>query len=74
MQNGKLHISLNKLLTGRLDHWHFNTFQLVYDQFWNGTDPVSFSLDAQGKVAKLIWGGAELSKVPEGLTKGVAGR
>ncbi len=74
LQEGKLHVSLNNAMTGRLDHWHYDTFRWMYDQFWNGSDPVSFMLNEQGKVGKLIWGGAELTKVPEGLTKGVAGR
>ncbi|MFD2569165.1 serine hydrolase [Spirosoma soli] len=74
MQEGKLRLSLNSVLTGRLDHWHYDTFRLTYDQFWNGADPVTFSLDAQGKVAKLRWGGAELMKVPDSGGKGVAER
>jgi CubicO group peptidase (beta-lactamase class C family) len=74
LQNSKLHISFNTIVTGRLDHWHFDTFQLVYDQFWNGTDQVSFMLNAQGKVGKLLWAGAELTKLPEGVAKGVAER
>lgn len=73
IQKEKLHVSLNNTLTGKLDHWHFDTFQMVYDQFWNGRDPISFELNTQGKVAKLIWNGAELTKVPEGDGKAVAG-
>jgi CubicO group peptidase (beta-lactamase class C family) len=73
IQDGKLYVSLNKVMTGKLDHWHFDTFRLNYDQFWNGNDPVSFILNRQGKVARLIWSGAELEKVPDALDKGVAG-
>jgi hypothetical protein len=47
---------------------------LTYDDFWNGTDAVGFVLNAQGKVAKLNWNGAELTKAPGGAGKGVAGR
>ena len=72
MQDGKLHLSVNNLLAGKLDHWHYDTFRLTYDQFWNGTDQVNFLVNAQGKVGKLNWGGAELIKVPETMTKSVA--
>lgn len=65
MQHGKLRIVVNKVLAGNLSHWHFDTFRLTHDQFWNGTDTVGFVLDARGKVANLSWNGAELTKAPE---------
>lgn len=73
IQDGKLRISLNKVMTGLLDHWHFDTFRLTYDQFWNGNDPIIFMLNTQGKVAQLSWSGAELNKEPELPAKGTAG-
>ncbi|MVM37209.1 serine hydrolase [Spirosoma sp. HMF3257] len=74
LKEGKLYASINNLLTGYLNHWHFDTFRLTYDQFWNGKDPVIFSLDTKGKVAKLNSGGMELTKVPENAEKGMADR
>ena len=74
MQDGKLRMSLNTMLAGNLTHWHFDTFRLTYDQRWNGTDTVGFVLDAQGKAVKLSWGGAEFTKVPEGMIKSDTGR
>lgn len=74
LKDEKLRITLNSVLAGNLTHWHFDTFRLTYDQFWNGADVVGFVLDARGKVAKLNWGGAELTKVPERTAKGSAGR
>lgn len=65
MQNGRLRLVVNQVLAGSLTHWHFDTFRLTYDQFWNGTDTVGFVLDARGKVANLNWSGAELRKVPD---------
>jgi CubicO group peptidase (beta-lactamase class C family) len=70
MQDGKLHLSVNSLLTGRLDHWHYDTFRLTYDQFWNGTDPISFTLNIRGQVSKLNLAGAELTKAPETMLEG----
>ncbi len=74
LRDGKLYFSLNNLMTGYLTHWNFDTFRLTYDQFWNGKDPVSFMLNTQGKVAKLMGAGLELTKVPDGTGKGVAER
>ncbi|RYF59420.1 MAG: DUF3471 domain-containing protein, partial [Cytophagaceae bacterium] len=73
LRDGKLYFSLNNVMTGSLDHWHYDTFRLTYDQFWNGKDPVSFILDAKGKVAKLNNSGLELTKVPDNSSKGVQG-
>jgi CubicO group peptidase (beta-lactamase class C family) len=74
MQDSTLHLLVNNVLAGTLMHWHFDTFRLTYDQFWNGTDAVGFVLNTQGKVAKLNWAGAELTKVPESTGKVSGGR
>ncbi|MBN8821509.1 MULTISPECIES: serine hydrolase [unclassified Spirosoma] len=74
LKNGRLYASMNNILTGYLDHWHFDTFRLTYDQFWNGKDAISFILDQQGKVAKLTGGGMELTKAPEPSDKPVSTR
>ena len=60
-----LRLSINNLMSGKLEHWNFDTFRLNFDQFWYGHDLVSFILNSQGKVASLRWGGAELMKAPE---------
>lgn len=62
LRDGKLYFSLNRVMTGYLDHWHYDTFRLTYDQFWNGKDFVRFMLDAGGKVVKLTDAGLDLTK------------
>ena len=74
VRQGKLRMVVNKVLTGDLSHWHFDTFRLTYDQFWNGTDTVGFALDNQGKVARMSWGGVELTRVADNLRPNQAGR
>ncbi|GAB4018323.1 serine hydrolase [Spirosoma migulaei] len=69
-KDGKLYASINNLLTGYLEHWHFDTFRMVFDQFWNGKEPLSFILDTKGKVALVKGAGMELTKVPEDAQKG----
>lgn len=73
-KEGRLYAYINNLLTGYLDHWHFDTFRMVFDQFWNGKESVSFILDTKGKVARLNSGGMELTKVPENAGKGMVER
>ena len=74
LRDNKLYLSINNVMTGYLDHWHYDTFRVIFDQFWNGKEPVSFVLDTQGKVAKLTSSGLELTKAPEAMTKGMAER
>ena len=74
MPNGKLQLSMNNLLTGALNHWHYDTFRLAYDQFWNGTDSIIFTLNTQGTVQALFWNGIELTKIPETPAKAASGR
>lgn len=74
LKNGRLYASMNTVLTGYLDHWHYDTFRLTYDQFWNGKDTISFILDQQGKVAKLTGGGMELAKTPDPADKPISTR
>lgn len=74
LRNGKLYFSLNNVMTGYLDHWHYDTFRLTYDQFWNGKDLVRFVLDARGTVAQLNDAGLELTRVPDRPSKGIAER
>lgn len=69
LKDRKLHVAVNNLLTGFLTHWNFDTFHLPYDQFWNGTDAVSFQLNALGKVHTLTLSGAQFTKAPEPAAK-----
>jgi CubicO group peptidase (beta-lactamase class C family) len=74
LKDGKLYMAINNLITGYLSHWHFDTFRLVYDQFWNGKDLISFGISPQGKVVKITGGGMELTKSPESSGKNVSSR
>ena len=69
LRDGRLYVSINNVLTGYLNHWNFDTFRLVYDQWWNGKDFFSFELDTKGKVARVRGAGIELTKVPEGVAE-----
>ncbi|ADB37912.1 serine hydrolase [Spirosoma linguale] len=74
LRQGKLYVSINDIMTGRMEHWHFDTFRLVYDQFWNGKDLVSFVLDTQGKATTFKTFGLEFARAADTGGKGVAER
>ena len=72
LQAGTLRILVNNWLTGNLSHWHFDTFKLPYDQFWNRPGFITFALNPAGKVQKLVWNGAEFTHMPDKMGKGAA--
>ncbi len=60
--NGRLTGLLNKITTGTIEHWNYDTFRLVYDQKWKGKDYLSFRLNTDGKLSEVKLGGAVLKK------------
>ncbi len=53
----QLLLSLNDRATGKLEHWNFDSFQLVWDRKWYGKEYLSFHLGTDGKVSELLFGG-----------------
>ncbi|MGE0439317.1 MAG: serine hydrolase [Gemmatimonadales bacterium] len=47
-----------------LEHWHYDTFRARWDNPWQGTDLITFSLGTDGKVAGLTVGGVRLGRRP----------
>jgi CubicO group peptidase (beta-lactamase class C family) len=46
-------LELGPTLSGRLEHWHHDVFQVVWDRKWQGTSFVSFELGIEGEVKSL---------------------
>lgn len=51
--NGQLQAIMDERATGKLEHWNYDTFRLVFDHAWNGKAWVQFHLDTDGKVDYL---------------------
>jgi CubicO group peptidase (beta-lactamase class C family) len=47
---------------GALEHWSYDTFRLRFDARWRGWTLATFVLGADGKVASVRIGGAELTR------------
>jgi len=60
--NGQLSFIANSRATGRLEHWNYDTYRLLWDRKWNGKDFIQFQLDTDGKVSGMDMGGAVLAK------------
>ena len=57
MKDGRLIADLNGVVTGTLEHFHYDTFVMQYPEAWMGKGLITFHTAADGKVAKVEAGG-----------------
>lgn len=50
MENGHLVLDVAPKMVGDMEHWHYDTFRVVWRDHRDGTNLVTFSLDVDGKV------------------------
>ena len=53
----KMLFSLNGVVTGTMEHWHYDTYEISFDRAWYGEGKISFRMDASAKLSYLdFWG------------------
>lgn len=57
LEEGKLTLHFYPLFAGPMTHWHYDTFQVIWDDRSLDKDLISFTLGADGKVSELRWQG-----------------
>ena len=62
-EGNSLIISINNVVSARLDHWHYDTFSGWFDKRWWGKTKAQFKLDASGKATILEVEGMEFTRV-----------
>lgn len=62
--NGTLRFEAGKALTGPLEHWHYDRFRVRYDDRWQGTDGIAFTIGA-GTPTSLEFAGFTFRRVPD---------
>jgi hypothetical protein len=45
-----------------MSHWHFDTFEARWDNSWQGTDLVTFTMNGAGAGDGLRFGGRRLGR------------
>ena len=63
--NGKLRLDAGPALKGRLEHWQYDRFRASYDDRWQGTDIVAFTI-GDGVASALEIAGFTLKRVNGG--------
>lgn len=70
--DGALRLAAGPRLTSELEHWHYETFLARADRRWQGESLVVFSLDAEGRPARLELLGSVYERVPDETPDGQA--
>ena len=67
--SGKLRFSAGKALAGPAEHWQYDRFRVRYDDRWQGTDIVAFTI-GDGIPTALELAGVTLRRVPDSQASG----
>ncbi len=62
IEDGHLALQFGSQLHAPLEHWHFDTFEARWDNAWQGTDLVTFTMDAAGTIDGLWYAGRRLGR------------
>jgi hypothetical protein len=63
LENGRLRLRASSTHAGTLEHWEYDTFRLRWDNTWEGSDYVTFTIGRDGSPSRLDFGGAILRRV-----------
>jgi CubicO group peptidase (beta-lactamase class C family) len=62
LEDGRLSLRRGPYLRARLEHWHFDTFVARWENAWQGTTPVTFTMGGGGTVDGLTMSGRRLGR------------
>ncbi len=62
--NGTLRFDAGAALSGPLEHWHYDRFRVRYDDRWQGTDGIAFTIGA-GTPTALEFAGFTFRRMPD---------
>jgi hypothetical protein len=65
-QGGKLNVDFGPFNRGRLEHWQYDRFRAVWDDRWQGSDIVSFTIGSDGTASALEVAGLTFKRVTSG--------
>jgi CubicO group peptidase (beta-lactamase class C family) len=61
-QDGVLRYRLSSTQAGTLEHWQYETFRVVWDDWWRGRSTITFSVGPNGSADQLDVGGFSLRR------------
>ncbi|HEX6316475.1 MAG TPA: serine hydrolase [Gemmatimonadaceae bacterium] len=61
-ENGVLRYRLSSAIAGTLEHWQYDAFRVVWDDWWRGRSTITFSISPNGVADRLTVGNFELRR------------
>ncbi|NUQ10994.1 MAG: serine hydrolase [Gemmatimonadaceae bacterium] len=61
-ENGRLRYRFSSTQAGTLEHWQYDTFRVLWDDWWRGRTTVTFGVGANGSADRLDVAGFELRR------------
>jgi len=61
-ENGTLRYRLSSMMVGTLEHWQFDTFRVVWDDWWRGRSTITFGVGPNASADRLDVGNVELRR------------
>jgi hypothetical protein len=62
MEDGALRYRISPMLAGTLEHWQYDTFRVVWDDWWRGRSTITFGVGPNGSADRLDVGNFELRR------------
>lgn len=62
MENGALRYRFSSTQAGTLEHWQYDTFRVVWDDWWRGRSTITFVVGPDGAADRLDVGNFELRR------------
>jgi CubicO group peptidase (beta-lactamase class C family) len=62
MENGALRYRFSSTQAGTLEHWQYETFRVVWDDWWRGRSTITFGVGPNGSADRLDVGSFELRR------------
>lgn len=62
MENGALRYRFSSTQAGTLEHWQYDSFRVVWDDWWRGRSTITFAIAPNGSADRLLVGNFELRR------------
>lgn len=63
MENGALRYRVGKNLAGTVEHWQYDTFRVLWNDWWRGRSTITFTVLPNGSADELTVGNVEMRRL-----------
>ena len=63
VENGALRYRVGKNLAGTVEHWQYDTFRVLWNDWWRGRSTITFTVLPNGSADELTVGNVEMRRL-----------